>query len=156
MICSYFRGETVKPVYDTKKMVENMVGHVGFRNWISTGWQQYSFSGLQKNGSMHIDVHPDIAERLNNILAAIVPLALPAERVAHTKATLQEFPALKRCIDFHSRMQLAELDFTQNEKEWSSWTSLGYAGENADKNAAGERGCSAISRCPSDKLPCDV
>ncbi|EFN0054151.1 DUF4942 domain-containing protein [Escherichia coli] len=132
VICSYFRGETVKPVYDTKKMVENMVGHVGFRNWISLDGNSIRFR-VYKNGSMHIDVHPDIAERLNNILAAIVPLALPAERVAHTKATLQEFPALKRCIDFHSRMQLAELDFTQNEKEWSSWTSLGYAGENADK-----------------------
>ncbi|RVR37231.1 DUF4942 domain-containing protein, partial [Enterobacter hormaechei] len=132
VICSYFRGETVKPVYDTKKMVENMVGHAGFRNWISLDGNSIRFR-VYKNGSMHIDVHPDIAERLNNILAAIVPLALPTERLAHYKATLQEFPALKRCIDFHSRMQLAELEFTRNEKEWSSWTSLGYAGEFADK-----------------------
>ena len=51
-------------------------------------WQQYSFQGLQ-NGSMHIDVHPDIAERLNNILSAIVPLALPADRMAHSKKSLR-------------------------------------------------------------------
>lgn len=136
VICSYFRGETVKPVYDTKKMVENMVEQVGFRNWISLDGNSIRFR-VYKNGSMHIDVHPDIAERLNTILATIVPLALPTERTAHSRATLQEFPALKRCIDFHSRMQLSELEFTQIEKEfrkeWSSWTSLGYAGEYADK-----------------------
>lgn len=73
-------------------------------------WQQYSFQGLQ-NGSMHIDVHPDIAERLNNILSAIVPLALPADRMAHSKKSLEAFPVLKQCIDFDTRMQLSELMF---------------------------------------------
>jgi hypothetical protein len=92
-----------------------MVGHAGFRNWISLDGNSIRF-GFTRMVPMHIDVHPDIAERLNNILAAIVPLALPTERLAHYKATLQEFPALKRCIDFHSRMQLAELEFTRNER----------------------------------------
>lgn len=131
VICSYFRGETVKPVYDTKKWLRIWLVMLGSEIDQPDG-NSIRFR-VYKNGSMHIDVHPDIAERLNNILAAIVPLALPTERLAHYKATLQEFPALKRCIDFHSRMQLAELEFTRNEKEWSSWTSLGYAGEFADK-----------------------
>ncbi|MGV7963859.1 DUF4942 domain-containing protein [Photorhabdus tasmaniensis] len=132
VICAFFRGETVKPIYDTKKMVEDMVGHVGFRNWANLDGNSIRFR-VYKNGSMHIDVHPDIAERLNNILAAIVPLALPAERMAHSKTSMHEFPALKRCIDFHSRMQLAELQFNEKDGKWNCWTNLGYAGDNASK-----------------------
>lgn len=128
VICAYFRGDLVMNAYDTKKLVETSVEHEGFRNWISIDGHSIRFR-IYKNGSMHIEIHPDLADKLNNILAAIVPLALPAERFTHYKKTALEFPALKNCIDFNSRMLIADLHFKQEEKEgrrvWSLWRSTG-------------------------------
>ncbi|MFP1463916.1 hypothetical protein ACLB1E_34550 [Escherichia coli] len=74
----------MKAIHNTRSLVEALVEHEGFRKWICIDGNSIGFR-VYKNGSMHIDVHPDIAERLNNILSAIVPLALPADRMAHSR-----------------------------------------------------------------------
>ena len=138
VICAFFRGEQVKAIHNTKSLVEALVEHEGFRKWICIDGNSIRFR-VYKNGSMHIDVHPDIAERLNNILSAIVPLALPADRMAHSKKSLEAFPVLKQCIDFDTRMQLSELMFKNDgDNKWSCWTSLGSLAERKSSSVAAD------------------
>lgn len=137
VVCAFFRGDAVTAVHDTMKLVESAVNHSGFRNWESIDGNSIRYR-LYKNGSMHIEVHPDIAERLNNILAAYIPLALPSERHTHNKQTVKTFPELKKCIDFTSRMQLRDILFKQEKgkevKVWSFWRSSGKFGSNDHTN----------------------
>ena len=126
LVCAFFRGETLMEVHDTNKLVKQAIEHEGFGQWSALDGNSLRFR-LYKNGSLHIEVHPDIAEKLNNILAAYIPLALPADRTAHSSKTVKAFPSLKNCIDFHSRMLIGDLKvektFLDDKPVWSIWLS---------------------------------
>ncbi|MCW1830136.1 DUF4942 domain-containing protein [Enterobacter asburiae] len=141
VVCAFFRGEKLMPVHDTKKLVEQALEHEGFGQWSAFDGNSLRFR-LFKNGSLHIEVHPDIAGKLNSILAAYIPLALPADRSAHARKTVKVFPVLKNCIDFHSRMLIGDLTVNKTVREgkpaWSIWLSSTLLAENAGKNTVAD------------------
>lgn len=141
VVCAFFRGEKLMHVHDTRKMVELALEREGFGQWATLDGNSLRFR-LYKNGSLHIEVHPDIAEKLNNILAAFVPLALPAERSAHSSKTVKFFSALKKCIDFHSRMLIGDLKVEQRYREdkavWSIWLSHSSSTDNLSQKTVSD------------------
>ncbi|MQK60879.1 restriction endonuclease subunit M, partial [Escherichia coli] len=63
----------------------------------------------------------------------------PADRMAHSKKSLEAFPVLKQCIDFDTRMQLSELMFKNDgDNKWSCWTSLGSLAERKSSSVAAD------------------
>lgn len=55
---------------------------------------------LYKKGTAHLEVHPDIAWQLNRILAAMHPLAIPAEFRERPKKRVKEFSLQGRPLPF--------------------------------------------------------
>ncbi len=127
VVCAFFRQSKVCDVLDTARLVERCVHQYGFRQWIDIDGYAVRFR-VYKNGSMHIEINQTLAEQMNNILSAFVPLALPAERHKEKLKQAREFPLKKNVLDFDSRMQLGEMKFSYSEREkcWAAFRSGGY------------------------------
>lgn len=55
---------------------------------------------LYKKGTAHMEVHPDMAWRLNSILANLYPLAIPAQFRQKPKRKVKEFEMMARPLPF--------------------------------------------------------
>ena len=55
---------------------------------------------IYKKGTAHIEVHPDMAWRLNQILASLYPLAIPPEFRARPKRRVREFSLIRKPLPF--------------------------------------------------------
>jgi len=55
---------------------------------------------LYKKGTAHLEVHPDMAWRLNQILAHLYPLAIPAEFRQKPKRKIKDFKLMARPLPF--------------------------------------------------------
>lgn len=55
---------------------------------------------LYRKGTAHLEVHPDMAWRLNKVLASIYPLAIPAEFRQKPKRRVKGFEAMGRPLPF--------------------------------------------------------
>lgn len=55
---------------------------------------------VYKKGTAHMEVHPDMAWRLNQVLASLYPLAIPAEFRAMPKKRAKEFVMMGRPLPF--------------------------------------------------------
>ena len=51
-------------------------------------------------GTAHLEVHPDMAWRLNGVLASLYPAAIPAEFRQKPKKRLKEFAMMERPLPF--------------------------------------------------------
>lgn len=64
---------------------------------------------LYKKGTAHLEVHPDMAWRLNQILASLYPLAIPPEFRARPKRKVREFDLIKKPLPFQVVEALASM-----------------------------------------------
>lgn len=55
---------------------------------------------VYKKGTAHLEVHPDIAWRLNQVLAHLYPLAIPAEHRQRPARRPKAFPMMQRPLPF--------------------------------------------------------
>lgn len=55
---------------------------------------------VYKKGTAHLEVHPDMAWRLNQVLASLYPLAIPAEHRARPKKQARDFVMMGRPLPF--------------------------------------------------------
>lgn len=63
---------------------------------------------VYKKGTAHLEVHPDMAWRLNQVLAHLYPLAIPAEFRARPKKQAKDFLMMGRPLPFATLELLAE------------------------------------------------
>ena len=63
---------------------------------------------VYKKGTAHLEVHPDMAWRLNQVLASLYPLAIPAEFQARPKKAAKDFLMMGRPLPFATLELLAE------------------------------------------------
>ena len=62
---------------------------------------------VYKKGTAHLEVHPDMAWRLNQVLASLYPLAIPAEHRARPKKAAKDFLMMGRPLPFATLELLA-------------------------------------------------
>jgi hypothetical protein len=55
---------------------------------------------VYKKGTAHLEVHPDMAWRLNQVLANLYPMAIPAEHRARPKKQARDFVMMGRPLPF--------------------------------------------------------
>ena len=65
---------------------------------------------LYKKGTAHLEVHPDMAWRLNQILASLYPLAIPPEFRAKPKRRVREFDLIRKPLPFQVVDALASME----------------------------------------------
>ena len=65
-------------------------------------------------GTAHLEVHPDIAWRLNCVLARLYPTAIPTEFRERPKRKLKEFRMMSRPLPFAVLSRLSTLDVAQD------------------------------------------
>lgn len=65
---------------------------------------------LYKKGTAHLEIHPDIAWRLNQILASLYPLAIPPEFRSKPKKRVRDFKPLRKPLPFAVLAALSGMD----------------------------------------------
>lgn len=77
---------------------------------------------LYKKGTAHIEVHPDMAWRLNSILAHMHPMAIPSEFRTKPKKKAKEFDLMQRPLPFAVIDMLASFEpayrFIKTPEDW--------------------------------------
>lgn len=63
---------------------------------------------VYKKGTAHLEVHPDLAWRLNQVLASLYPLAIPDEHRARPKKRAKDFLMMGRPLPFATLDLLAD------------------------------------------------
>lgn len=74
-----------------------------------------------KNGNLHAEIHPDVAWKLNEVLATMLPAAIPApHRTAPNTRPPKEFGYIQKTISPEVRTLLRDLK--KSHKQW--WCSM--------------------------------
>lgn len=100
--------------------------------------QWYSFDGgawkirLYKIGTAHMEVHPEMAYRLNQVLAYMHPHAIPNEFRTPPKAKKKEFELNYNLLDFNT-LHVLSTDFRINEKD-GTWSLVKFGLSDSVKN----------------------
>jgi hypothetical protein len=101
------------------------------------------------NGNAHLEVHPDMAWRLNCVLAQMHPTAIPAQFRQRPKKKTKEFSMIQRPLPFAVLAQLERVEpayrYVEDTRAWSgkgreaipNAVSFGYNGD-FDKHARNE------------------
>jgi Domain of unknown function (DUF4942) len=90
---------------------------------------------LYKKGTAHLEVHPDMAWRLNCVLAQMHPLAIPAEFRQKPRKRAKEIAVMQRPLPFAVLEALSGFKFERNNPRRLS---AGYAYQSEDKHAKAE------------------
>ena len=86
---------------------------------------------LYKKGTAHMEVHPDMAWRLNQILASLYPLAIPPEFRAKPKRRVREFNLIRKPLPFQVVEALAGMEEATRQlppSERRDWRDSGFRG----------------------------
>ena len=95
----------------TGRLLEQMTRHFG--EWVT--WDGGSVKArLYKKGTVHLEIHPDIAWRLNTILAYLHPMTLTEGSLKKPAKVSKDFEHLLQPLSFHVIDALSELVRHQN------------------------------------------
>lgn len=147
--CGYgMTGQRAGLIHDLRSVIAKFMGRDQPHHWAtrealehfrkSTGeWHLMDGGALRvrvyKKGTAHLEVHPDLAWRLNQVLAHLYPLAIPARhRQRPAKAARREFQLMERPLPF------AVLHLLSSARYHSRTLKTGYLWADADKYAMAE------------------
>ncbi|MEJ8837768.1 DUF4942 domain-containing protein [Ramlibacter sp. AN1133] len=85
---------------------------------------------VYKKGTAHLEVHPDMAWRLNQVLAYLYPLAIPAQHRKRPERRQKDFPLMQRPLPF----QVLDLFASQLDRHGRGGNSFTF-GYDAKANA---------------------
>jgi hypothetical protein len=104
-VVAKFMGRDEPKYYASSRLIETLKNRWG--EWVSIDGGALKIR-LYKKGTAHLEVHPDMAWRLNQILAHLYPLAIPAEFRQKPKRKVKEFALMSRPLPFAVLDLLAE------------------------------------------------
>lgn len=96
-VLAKFMGRDEPKYGASSKLVSELYGRTG--KWVSIDGGALRIR-VYKKGTAHLEVHPDMAWRLNQILANLYPMAIPAEFRQKPKKRAKEFVMINRPISF--------------------------------------------------------
>lgn len=104
-VIAKFMGRDEPKYYASARLIETLKNNWG--QWVTVDGGALKIR-LYKKGTAHLEVHPDMAWRLNQILAHLYPLAIPAEFRQKPKRKVKEFALMARPLPFAVLDLLAE------------------------------------------------
>jgi len=98
-VVARFRGKDVPHYRTTNRAIDNFKENTGTWHMMDAGAFRIR---VYKKGTAHLEINPDIAYRLNQILAYLHPMAIaaPHRRKPKTKSKLKEFQLLEKPIPY--------------------------------------------------------
>lgn len=96
-VIARFMGRDEPKHSATQPLIERLKGCWG--EWVEVDGGSLRVR-LYKKGTAHLEVHPDMAWRLNQILASLYPRAIPAEFRARPKKRVREFDLIRKPLPF--------------------------------------------------------
>jgi len=109
-VIARFRGKDVPHYYTTNRAIDNFTQDTGTWHMMDAGAFRIR---VYKKGTAHLEINPDIAYRLNQILAYLHPMAIPAphRRKPKTRSKLKEFQLLERPIPYPVLNEIADAKY---------------------------------------------
>jgi hypothetical protein len=106
---------------------------------------------LYKKGTAHLEVHPDMAWRLNRTLASLYPLAIPPEFRQRPKKQAKNFEMMKRPLPFPVLEMLASMGPVRTKvNDWPErWSTVPntlqfYRGIDGEDSPVGREACRVL------------
>lgn len=96
-VIAKFMGRDEPTYQESSHLVARLKGSWG--TWFSVDGGAFRIR-LYMVGTAHIEVHPDMAWRLNAVLASLYPLAIPAEFRQRPKRKVKEVPLMMQPLPF--------------------------------------------------------
>lgn len=142
-VIAKFMGRDDPKFYATDSLLmHRLKGHWG--EWVTLDGGALKVR-LYKKGTAHMEVHPDMAWRLNQILAHLYPAAIPAEFRQRPKRKTRAVELIRRPLPFAVLAELAELKpaRVRREPDWPErWdevpNTVAYYAHGTDKQVAEE------------------
>lgn len=118
-VIAKFMGRDEPNYYVSERLIRTLRGHWG--EWVTLDGGALKIR-LYKKGTAHMEVHPDMAWRLNSILASLYPLAIPAEFRQKPKKRVKEYVLIGRPLPFTVLAALADMEqaFKSKGCDWNS------------------------------------
>jgi hypothetical protein len=110
-VIAKFMGRDMPKWYETAKLVSALKSNTGEWHTVDGGALRIR---LYKKGTAHLEVHPDMAWRLNSILASLYPHAIPSEFRTKPKKQIKAFTIMARPLPFAVLELIAEGRFERN------------------------------------------
>lgn len=137
-VISKFMGTTAPPWHTTSNDLTRCMRRPG-------EWHNIDGGGLRirvyrGTGTAHIEVHPDLALRLNSVLASIYPHAIPARERTQIKGAVKSYTVLQRPLPGAVIDQLRHVRVTRENGRHLA--RMGY--ENAEDRFARAEACRAL------------
>lgn len=98
-VIARFMGRDEPKHSATQPLIERLKGCCCWGEWVDVDGGALRIR-LYKKGTAHLEVHPDMAWRLNQILASLYPRAIPAEFRARPKKRVREFDLIRKPLPF--------------------------------------------------------
>jgi len=116
-VVAKFMGRDEPKYQSSSAVVEALKGNWG--EWFSIDGGALRIR-LYKKGTAHLEVHPDMAWRLNCVLARLHPTAIPAEFRRRPRRAPKEFAVIERPLPFKVLEILGDLEPASRRvsKEW--------------------------------------
>lgn len=105
-VIAKFMGRDEPKYYASSALIESLKGNWG--QWVRIDGGALRIR-LYKKGTAHLEVHPDLAWRLNQVLAHLYPLAIPASFRQKPKKRAKEFVMMGRPLPFKVLEVLANM-----------------------------------------------
>lgn len=96
-VIAKFMGRDEPKYYVSSRLIESLKSQWG--EWVTVDGGALRIR-LYKKGTAHLEVHPDMAWRLNSILASMHPMAIPSEFRTKPKRRAKVFTMIARPLPF--------------------------------------------------------
>ena len=113
-VIAKFMGRDEPKYYASSALVEALKGNWG--QWVSVDGGALRIR-LYKKGTAHLEVHPDMAWRLNQVLAHLHPLAIPASFRKKPKKRAKDYVVMGRPLPFKVLELLADMRQATRRRE---------------------------------------
>lgn len=115
-VVARFMGSGESDTLHTNGLVKRLLQETGQWKVIDGGALRIK---LFKKGTAHLEVHPDMAWRLNAQLAALYPAAIPSEFRKAPKKRNHDFPLLQKTIHRHILSVIGEIRVCRMEGQFA-------------------------------------
>lgn len=115
-VIAKFMGRDTPKHYASSGLVRSLQHDTGVWHTVDGGAMRIR---LYKKGTAHLEVHPDMAWRLNSVLASLYPYAIPTEFRTKPKKQTKAFTVMVRPLPFSILELLEDGSFKNQTKTFS-------------------------------------
>lgn len=117
-VIARFSGRDEPTYRSTEPLIRSLRGRWG--EWVMVDGGALKIR-LYKKGTAHIEVHPDMAWRLNATLASLYPRAIPPEFRQRPKRRLKDIPAMQRPLPSRVVEMIAGMEPARKRSVYDGW-----------------------------------